>query len=455
MIAGVLKSWFPRVSKANLVFISNIAFWGFIAAGLVLIYFSGFLGAEGFLGINKIKTWLRPAFVDKRSDQFVFYETIDKYKQAIAQYSANLTPENKAKLVKALSDLASLYYAGIPDKYTGDGAKIAGIPSNIRDALYYYQQAHRYSGTMNFLLNIADIYNFNSESDRNKNIAKDIYKKIERETPSDYLRALARDRLAQMNTQGGLDIGHFDPYPQIAAVGPRVAEPRIEPLTPILAQPPVTRTRITLVRDTPQNVHDGGILGTIKQSIQKLREGTDLIIDKSSALKQIRNFISGNGNSSPTQKQQDAIRALDVIEQNHGILSFANESESDAASLVWNRIASHPEAARTDLKNNLLNELSECVEHGNVVCSTGRFTRILDSLNLVDKDVSIKPTWALQQEMLHKAAKIRSDSENGSEYSEDAFKKKFINQMHSDYVKPGLMSSDLVTAEVNKIIDNL
>lgn len=39
--------------------------------------------------------------------------------------------------------------------------------------------------------------------------------------------------------------------------------------------------------------------------------------------------------------------------------------------------------------------MADMMEHGKVCCVTGRLTRILDALNVIDDAVVIKPTYAI------------------------------------------------------------
>ena len=231
---------------------------------------------------------------------------------------------------------------------------------------------------------------------------------------------------------------------------------------------------ITNIRNDPQNTHDHVVVNTVRESVRKLKAQTDQSIPLPMALSQVRNYI--NTSDMSEAKRSDAIATLDKIESSQGLLSGTSESESDVLGLVWNRIHSDINRDNLDsLKRNLANELAEGVEHGRVVCSRGRFNRIVDSLNKVDPAVEIKPMWVLQQEMLGKAAAVRNEMENGLSKQEkdaletleptpeqeqivDSFKQNFVGKLkqnfQQEYVASGLMSQEIMDAELNKWVEH-
>jgi hypothetical protein len=73
-----------------------------------------------------------------------------------------------------------------------------------------------------------------------------------------------------------------------------------------------------------------------------------------------------------------------------------NDTQLNALQLIWTRIKQKPENQQNILKQNLFNELSEMVEFDDVVCATGRYDRIIDTLNIVDDEVKIIPKKAIK-----------------------------------------------------------
>lgn len=223
-------------------------------------------------------------------------------------------------------------------------------------------------------------------------------------------------------------------------------------------------------RNDLQNVHDSTVLSTIKQSIGKLTENTHISRALPQSLHEVRQMLNG---LTKSDKKDDALKALDSIERSDTALSFIDLKEVDALNLVWNRIHDPKNKDKQQvLKDNLINELAECIEHDKPVCSTGKFTRMIDTLNIVDKDVTIKPTHLINQEMMDKSAKIRNDMMNGlSDYERkqveslesNAIQENFYSklkdtirsELRKDYVDTGVMTEQKFGGELSKWIDEI
>lgn len=229
-----------------------------------------------------------------------------------------------------------------------------------------------------------------------------------------------------------------------------------------------------VIRNDRQNVHDHVVSKTVKKSAKKLRENTKLIKDIPTTLREVRNLINL---SDEENKKENATKTLDTIEQKNQNFSSINMSELEALQLVWNRIHSPVNNNNiNNLKNNLVNELNDCNEDREQVCSTGRFSRIIDTLNKTDNEglVEIIPKNALNQELMNKAAQIRNsmiekeeqniqdainciepnDKQNNlTKEFDDKFKKELLNNYKKDYVDSGVISEEILKTEVDKWID--
>jgi len=221
------------------------------------------------------------------------------------------------------------------------------------------------------------------------------------------------------------------------------------------------------MRNDPQNSHDHSVIQSVQQSIQNLTRHTDIEIDIPTCFSQIRGACSNHARGN------DALRVLDTIEKSTLIQGHAGMKESELLQLVWNRIGMLPADQRDTLVGNLVNELSEGVEHGLVMCGTGRTNRIVDSLNMVDPLVTIKPKWALNQEMMGKAGQIRAElierlseekhaalecpnptpaQEELNDQFDNLFKETLQSQFKRDYVDTGLMQQTILDNELGKWI---
>ena len=225
--------------------------------------------------------------------------------------------------------------------------------------------------------------------------------------------------------------------------------------------------RGTKFHNDPQNTHDSQVIGTIRHSVNKLKQSTQLDKGVAESVREIRDFINRKPKNSKTQ---DAIKSLDKILSTTHTLSHSDTTEPEALNLVWNRINSdiHKDN-RDELKNNLVTQLSEMQIHGHNVCSTGRFDRIIDTLNMIDPEVSIKPTYAINAEMMQKSAQIRDqmleasnnkfELERGTASNQDQFDHKLkttiINQLTKDYVDTRIMTPAKFKIELDKWIDHI
>lgn len=149
--------------------------------------------------------------------------------------------------------------------------------------------------------------------------------------------------------------------------------------------------------------------------------------------------------------------------------------ELDILNLVYNRIQNGDDKnTKKVLKENLINELSECISHEKLVCASGRFTRVIDSINYIDPDVEIKPKWVLQKEMVEKAGNIyKKKFDSLDKISQEAInsinmdtqqteiynniKNEVRNEIEesftNDYVKTDILTKDSLDYELNKWVD--
>ena len=244
-------------------------------------------------------------------------------------------------------------------------------------------------------------------------------------------------------------------------------------------EPPINDN---IIRNDHQNVHDHVVNKTVKKSLENLKNTTNITIGIPESLKNIRNLI--NSNNYDNEKIRDATKTLDTIETKNQKLSSMKMSELDALNLVWNRINDPKNSNNIDnLKDNLVNELAECNERiigdtKSQVCSTGRFSRIIDTLNMCDYDNSVKivPKNLLNQELMTKAAKIREDMLNNEtenvknalevlepddnqkkicENFTNNFKEKLLDTYDEEYVKKGVISKEVLDSQVEKWINHI
>ena len=173
-----------------------------------------------------------------------------------------------------------------------------------------------------------------------------------------------------------------------------------------------------------------------------------------------------------SDKKKDAIKSLSEVKNNNNPLSHVGMSERDILLLVWNRIHNNEkfnEDTIENLKHNMFEELASMQEHGQTVCATGRMTRLIDTLNGVDEDVVIKPTYAINEEMMNKSSLIRDrllneekdkdKLEAGTSSHQEEFDKKLkdtiISELKNDYVNSGILTLSKFNTEIKKWIDHI
>ena len=123
------------------------------------------------------------------------------------------------------------------------------------------------------------------------------------------------------------------------------------------------------------------------------------------------------------------------------------------------------------VKESLFNQLTDMQEHGVTVCATGRFTRLVDTLNVIDNEVTIKPSYIINQEMMNKSAKIREtmlhpyseserkELEKGTSYKQEQFdqnlKEKIVENLKEDYVKTNILTQENFDHQISKWINDI
>jgi hypothetical protein len=242
---------------------------------------------------------------------------------------------------------------------------------------------------------------------------------------------------------------------------------------------PETRNKnvenLAVVRNNPQSARDHIVVNTARLSLEKLKAKTHVQFDVSNVLQQIKTYLENNMEKS--QKKDDILVVLQYLARNQYSTNFEETKGLDALVIVWNRIFTVTDKKkRQRMIENLLNELAECIEFGNIVCPSGIITRILDSLNFVDPEVRIVPQWAVRDEMLTKAAKIREDllkkapglvrdalespkptpkDESVAKKFIEKFKRTVWDQFNKDYVESGIMTKDMLKTQLSEWIDHI
>ena len=169
-------------------------------------------------------------------------------------------------------------------------------------------------------------------------------------------------------------------------------------------------TTNTAYRYDSQNVHDHSVVNTTKRNLEKMADTNhQRSKDVDGYISQIKLGILSNGGVTD-KESSDALRVIESLSETKS--STFGVSEKEALLNAWNKIQDQKDTTlRKNLTENLTKQLASAVEHGHVVCSTGKITRIVSTFDgtNVDNMDSAKPLWAVKEELANMAAKIRDE----------------------------------------------
>lgn len=144
-----------------------------------------------------------------------------------------------------------------------------------------------------------------------------------------------------------------------------------------------------------QNVHDSGIQNGLAKFVKDLAGRYPMSSRSvSDALREVRQQV----NSAPLEVATRAEQVLDRIESSVGTMVKTGLSEADTLALVWHH-AQRFEAA-PQLRENIVTQLAESIEHGQPVCTTGRMTRLAAAFEGIDPNINLLSDGAIQQLIL-------------------------------------------------------
>jgi len=154
-----------------------------------------------------------------------------------------------------------------------------------------------------------------------------------------------------------------------------------------------------------QNVHDVYVNKSSANSINALKANTVYKYDSDS----VYNLL--------LSKDESIKYILDKIRSCHVKNSYNELTNNELLVLIVNRIEDYNNTDKINAYNFLITNIKECDENGKIVCHTGINNRLIQSLSIVDKSVSIKNKELYQQEMLNTAARLRD--QHGDENLKD------------------------------------
>jgi hypothetical protein len=187
------------------------------------------------------------------------------------------------------------------------------------------------------------------------------------------------------------------------------------------------------IRNDGQNVHDHAVVAAMKMNIDSLlkaggvghrqNEGDQSVQDD------VRAMLFESSVPFTDREMDDALTVVDSL--GHAKHSVQNVSEREVTRMVMDEIHKFPKDSqqRRDAIEALGKQLASGIEHGHVVCSTGKIARIMGTLDVlktmpgasavIQNIETTKPMWAVRQELAALATKVRerlstAEYENGN-----------------------------------------
>lgn len=421
--------------------------------------------------------YYQQCFVDLEQEYYIFMNYSDKHCHLELGKKYHFGSDKiKINYQKAIE----MYLHAIQHKDYVAYIYLAQLYLDIKDtesSIYYYNKAIE-KGYFQCFINLGDIYFYEKDyidldlAEQNykaaikhstftdaKVEANEKLKILQAERSDDYYNSEDTDNEIDIDTLMKYDIADIEETP---VPGFNIIMDKIKDKHYIQQE---------LKKNDTQNVHDHVVSNTVKKSIENLVNKTEILFDKAQSLIDIRKFLKTKQNNELVQDILDHIEISTVTYRDTNIL------ESDLLHLVWNRIHNKCNEERLDmLKDNLYSRLLECNEEDDKVCASGIFSRLIDTLNYCDAEniVEIKPKYALNKELMTKAAKISKDFKeiqkddlkeilDKSKLNEEEEKKvknyierlkiKLIEEFRKEYIDTKIISEDILFLEINKWID--
>lgn len=368
------------------------------------------------------------------------YDKAHHYQFAIENYmealniASSYQPESLGHIYHRL---AVLFHQGVPE-----GAEGGGVAPDAQQAIQFYREAIK-NGYHGSVMPLASIYHWGLTGfEGNREVAKHLYGVVLK-VGTDYEKGQAKDRLRQMLEEEGHAVSngmleeeasvtagfstsnfgadvfaeHFMDFNKTPyAIGQDAStrgmdEKYVDDL--IQNKLSIRGRRVdsnpSVVQSDPQNARDHVVVNSAKQSLERLRANTHIQYDVPTTFKMLHEYIVKKSDVNQA-KREKASQVLRELSKGIANLGYEQAKEIEALQLVWNRINSQVYSQQSDkrhaLMENLVTELSECIEYGELVCPTGRLNRIIDTLNHQDPVVNIQPKWAIQKTMTQRAKAI-------------------------------------------------
>lgn len=207
-----------------------------------------------------------------------------------------------------------------------------------------------------------------------------------------------------------------------------------------------------------QNIHDTYLNNTIQNSINNINTEPTIPNNINLNIDEINNIIKDKINKQNFNdiKKNNIIKVLESINTNSTKSYKNNMTLSELLILIFNRIYNkYDENIQKTFLSNLIIELNDCVENNNIVCHTGIFNRLINSINLLDIDVNIKTYDFLNEEIMNKCIAIRNTLETDIPNYDEELKNKIRLEMNKDYVNTKILTQNQLDDILDIWIDHI
>ena len=210
-----------------------------------------------------------------------------------------------------------------------------------------------------------------------------------------------------------------------------------------------------------QNIHDTYVNNTIQNSINNIKTEQNIPNKINLNIDEINNIIKDeiNKQNFNDTKKNNIIKVLESINANSTKSYKNNMTLSELLILIFNRIYNkYDEDIQKTFLSNLIIELNDCIENNNIVCHTGIFNRLINSINLLDIEVNIKTYDFLNEEIMNKCIAIRkaleTDTPNNDDENNESLKNKIRLEMNKDYINTKILTQNQLDDILNIWIDH-
>lgn len=337
---------------------------------------------------------------------------------------------------------------GVPDTYDSRGNRVKGVSPNTELALDNLKLLiDSQDGTLWDVLELAKIYHRGMHRlEPNYDEAERLYRLLLEDGSNQEIVEEARTGLKDIDRIRALEwlnlpLDH-NPFAarEIDPVEKVPEEDNFEEILEILEM-------VGGEKDDSQNTHDTTVVSTVRNSIDKLINTTEITRTKEQVYREITDMLHTRYKNDKTK---DALKSLNRVKNSEIKLSGSPINDDEAMVLVWNRVCSKKfEKDRENLEEILLDQLASMQEYDQTICPMGRLGRIVDTLSVIDESVTIKPKYAIREEMMNKAATIRKKTQlEGEDLQTEIY-----GSLKKEYVGGGIMTEGQFDVEVGGWLD--